>query len=278
MPSNSHEIHGHGTQVAILAAGCKTGVARKANLYLIKMMEVIMKSGRVEEILTGPNAQLQGLRKVISVVGRSEIPRGKAVLVMCAGNWREEDMRSQFGPRWETTKAQMKTALIQLDHLGVTIVMSAGNDGVSANPQQDPGFLPRYIDQQFPQNLATADSSMLLVGSTNSQGQLSVFSTPGRGNTPVSLYAQGEGVNTYDLQLSNRKLKSGTSYSAPIVVCAPGLKSPEFLMLTCPGWPGCLRPRPGVKPVSLQPHASECRGFGGNVHEEVPDQNRVPAG
>lgn len=271
VPSNSHEIHGHGTQVAILAAGCKTGVARKANLYLIKMMEVIMKAGRVEDILTGPNAQLQGLRKVISVAARSEVPRGKAVLVMCAGNWREDNMSSQYGARWETIKAHMKTALTQLDHLGVTIVMSAGNDGISANPQQDPGFVPRYIDQQFPQNLATADSPMLLVGSTNSQGQLSVFSTPGRGNTPVSLYAQGERVNTYDLQLSNRKLKSGTSYSAPIVVCAPSIQSPELLELTCSGWPGCLHPRPGVEPVSLQPHASGWGRFGGKLHQEIFD-------
>lgn len=232
VPSGSHVIHGHGTQVAILAAGCKTGVARKANLYLIKMMEVVMKSGRVEEILTGPDAQLQGMRKVISVVGRSEVPRGKAVLVMCSGNWRVDVMRGQFGARWETTMRNMKNALLQLDFLGVTVVMAAGNDGVSANPQQDPGFVPRYVDQQFPQNIATADSPLLVVGSTNSQGQLSVFSTPGRGNTPVSLYAQGEAVNLYDLQLPNRKLKSGTSYSAPIVVRAPGLESPEFLMLT----------------------------------------------
>lgn len=272
VPSYSHDIHGHGTQVAILAAGCKTGVARKANLYLIKILALIMKEGRVEEVLTGPAAQLQGLRRVVSVVEGSvdgvSVPRGKAVLVMCSGNWREEDMRSQFGARWETNKAQLRSTLNRLDQLGVTIVMAAGNDGAT----------PRYIDQQFPQGMATADSPMILVGSTNSQGQLSAFTTPGRGNTPVSLYAQGEAVSTYDFLQTGPKLKSGTSYSTPIVVCTPNLKCLEFVMLTCSGRPCCLHPRPGFQPVSVQPHASCRGGFGGDVHEEVSDEDRIPTG
>ncbi|KKY38947.1 putative tri m 2 allergen [Diaporthe ampelina] len=223
-PANSKNIHGHGTQVAILAGGCKTGVARKANLFLIKMVEVLMKAGLVEETMTGPNAQLHALRLIGAAVAGNvasvSVPRGKAVLVMCTGNWREENM-SSYGANWEAIKTQMKMALERLDQLGVTVVMAAGNDGSSSNPQQNPDFVPRYTDQQFPQGLATVDSPMLLVGSTNSKGQLSTFSTPGRGDIPVSLYAQGEAVSTYDLQQSGPKLKSGTSYSAPIVVRSP---------------------------------------------------------
>lgn len=218
-PTSGKKITGHGTFVATLAAGCKTGVARKANLYLIKMIEVMMKSGLVEETFSGPSAQLIGLRHVASViegfVSGVSVPRGKAVLVMCAGR-REENMRRKFGAAWDNTKALMKVALERLDRLGVTVVLTAGNDG---------GY-PRYLDQQFPQGIATADGPMILVGSTNSKGQLSAFTSPGRGNTPVSVYAQGEAVSTYDLQQSGRKLKYGTSYAAPIVVCEPDLEYP----------------------------------------------------
>lgn len=269
---NSKQITGHGTFVAALAAGCKTGVARKANLYLIKMIDVMMKEGLVEETFSGPTAQLQGLRHVASViqgfVAGVSATRGKAILVMCAGNWREDNMRSQYGATWDNTKALMKIALERLDGLGVTIVMTAGNDGGT----------PRYIDQQFPQGIATADSPMILVGATNSKGRLSPFSSPGRGNIPVSLYAQGEGVSTYDLLQSGRKLKYGTSYAAPIVVCAVNLKYPEFVLLTCLGWPGCLHPRPAFQPVPVQPNASCRRRFGGNVHEEISNKDCVPAG
>lgn len=232
-----------------------------------------MKAGRVEEVLAGPDAQLQGLLHVVSVVEGSvadvSIPRGRAILLMCAGNWREDDMRSQSGARWETTKAQIKTALDRLDQLGVTVVMAAGNDG----------GIPRYIDQQFPQGLATVDSPMLLVGATNSKGQLSAFTTPGRGNTPVSLYAQGEAVSTYDFYQAERKLKSGTSFAAPLVVCplTPNYRA-NSVMLTCSGWRGRLHSRPAYQPVSVQPDASCRRRLGGNVHEEISNQDRIPAG
>ncbi|KAL2292976.1 hypothetical protein FJTKL_07999 [Diaporthe vaccinii] len=220
-PSKSGNFRGHGTQVAILAAGCKTGVARNANLYLIKFIEVKMKSGIVVETQSSPAAQIQGLRQIISVVQGSvagvSVPRGKAVLVLSAGRWKEDDMKRAHGNNWEVTKSLMMTALEQLDQLGVTVVLAAGNDGASSNPQQNPNFAPLYIDQHFPLALATANSPILAVGSTNNKGQLSVFSTPGRGYTPVSLYAQGEGVSTYDLLESRPTLKSGTSYAAPIV-------------------------------------------------------------
>lgn len=234
-PPNSKIIHGHGTQVAIFAGGCKTGVARKANLFLIKMVEAMMKDGLVEELMTGPNAQLQALRTVAAVAAGNlasvSVPRGKAVLVMSTGNWREDNMRIQAGARWEGLKAQMKTALERLDYLGVTIVMAAGNDGSTSNPQ-DPDFVPRYIDQQFPQGLATEDSPMLLVGATNSKGQLSAFTTPGRGNIAVSLYAQGEAASSYDLHENGPKLRSGTSFAAPIVVRSIDPKCLESVVLT----------------------------------------------
>lgn len=230
-PSKSGNFRGHGTQVAILAAGCKTGVARNANLYLIKFIEVKMKSGIAVETQSSPAAQIQGLRQIISVVQGSvagvSVPRGKAVLVLSAGRWKEDDMKRAHGNNWEVTKNLMTTALEQLDQLGVTVVLAAGNDGASSNPQQNPNFAPLYIDQHFPLALATANSPILAVGSTNNKGQLSVFSTPGRGYTPVSLYAQGEGVSTYDLLESGPTLKSGTSYAAPIVVCAVYLKFPS---------------------------------------------------
>lgn len=257
---------GHGTQVAILAAGCKTGVARNANLFVIKICDVKMKAGLVEEYSSSPAAQLRALRKVGAVVAGLEpgisVPRGKAVLVMCSGVWDPDAMRSRFGAKWEASAARIKTTLEDLDRLGVVVVLSAGNNGVSPRPQQDPNFVPRYADQYFPQSLATADSPMILVGATNNRGQLSAFTSPGRGTTPVSLYAQGQGVSTYDFLQSEPKLKAGTSYSAPIVVCPLMLKSPESVdanivrgdwLLTRSAWtPTRVRTTPTLLPEKTQ--------------------------
>lgn len=281
-PSKSGSCRGHGTQVAIFAAGCKTGVARNANLYLIKWVEVKMKAGVVVETQGSPAAQIQALQRVISVVEGSEasvsVPRGKAVLVISSGRWIEDDMKSRYGKEWEVSKALITTALGRLDQLGVTVVLAAGNDGISSNPQQNPDFVPLYVDQHFPLALATANSPMLVVGSTNNKGQLSAFSTPGRGDTPVSLYAQGEDASTYDLKESGTIVRSGTSYAAPIVVCALDLNSSEFAGLTCPGWPSCLHPRPAFQPMSVQPDACCWRRFGGHVHQEIFDEDCIPAG
>lgn len=277
----SKKPRGHGTHVSILAAGCKTGVARNANLFLIKMAAATMKEGLIQGVDALPAASLFALRHIRAVVSGSvdgvSVPRGKAVLVM-SGSWEIDVMKHKYPAFWESVLAQLKTALEDLDRLGVVVVIAAGNGGVAFGPTEDPNFEPMYVDKQFPTALATPDNPMILVGATNNRGQLSDFTSPGRAAIPISLYAQGEDIRTYDFLSPEPKLKLGTSFSAPIVVCPLILKSPESVMLTLSGGTGCLHARPGLQPVSVQRQPCCGRRLGGHVHQEIPDQNRISAG
>ena len=249
-------FHGHGTQVAIVAGGCKTGVARKANLYLIKTSEASMRSGLAESQLVAGNSVLYGFYHVVDVLlgGRGiSVPKGKAIVLLCS-SLGHVDTLQQGNPRqvYDQLQNDYKNVLGVLDSLGATVIMAAGNYGGPGDLQQLPNFVPQYIDNSFPQNLGTADSPVIMVGSTNGKGQLSYFSSPGRGKVPVSLYAQGEAVSSYDF-ITGPRLRSGTSFAAPIVVCALDPKSPRLrganmirlaLLLT---HSGCLRIRTFVR-------------------------------
>lgn len=216
-------FHGHGTQVAITAAGCKTGVARRANLYLIKMSDVIMQSGLAVRSITSGTSLLYGLHHALSVLlgGRGmSIPKGKAIILICTTLANVTTLRSGI-PRQalDALEHDYKTVLDALDRHGATVLMIAGNNGGTNDPQKQANYVPSYIDDAFPQVFATADSPTIVVGSTNNKGQLSFFTSPGRGNTPVTLYAQGEDVTSYDFLHGTEPWKrSGTSFSAPIVV------------------------------------------------------------
>jgi hypothetical protein len=218
-------FHGHGTQVAILAAGCKTGVARKANLYLVKVNEVVMNSGLTQRQRGGIKSLLMGLHHVVAIILGARgisIPKGKAIVVVCSNVARLDFLR-------QTLPEQMYNALVNdykevlgtLDRFGATVIMAAGNGGSYPGVEQNPDFVPSYVGDTLPQNLATKDSPIIVVGSTNNKGQLSSFTSPGRGDTPITVYAQGEDVTSYDfLHGTDPWPRSGTSFAAPIVVSA----------------------------------------------------------
>lgn len=171
-------FHGHGTPIAIVAAGCKTGVARRANLYLVKMSEMIMNSGVPRTGLNNPENMLYAFHHVLSVLSGHRglsIPRGKAiVLVSLAVELRDFLMQRYTEHDYSTLETDYKMVLDALDRQGATVIMAAGNGGNEA--------VPSFVDDSFPQHLATQDSPYIIVGSTNNKGQLSSFTSPGRGN------------------------------------------------------------------------------------------------
>lgn len=171
-------FHGHGTPIAIVAAGCKTGVARRANLYLVKMSEMIMNSGVPRTGLNNPENMLYAFHHVLSVLSGHRglsIPRGKAiVLVSLAVELRDFLMQRYTEHDYSTLETDYKMVLDALDRQGATVIMAAGNGGNEA--------VPSFVDDSFPQRLATQDSPYIIVGSTNNKGQLSSFTSPGRGN------------------------------------------------------------------------------------------------
>ncbi|KAL1862840.1 hypothetical protein Daus18300_008337 [Diaporthe australafricana] len=222
--TSDRKFHGHGTQIAILAAGCKTGVAPKANLYLIKISESKMRpDGLADSSFVGPLAQVYALQRVAAVIrgvpGGPSVPKGKAVVVMAAAGWSFDEMGT-YGSHWDIVHDQFLFAMTQLERLGVTVVIAAGNKGSTGDPEQpnqEPSFVPQYLDQEFPQASVTEKEPPILVGATNNKGQLSSFTTPGRQHVVVSLYAQGANVKSTDLLSSEPDFREGTSYSTPIV-------------------------------------------------------------
>lgn len=219
------QFHGHGTPIVILAAGYRTGVARKANLHLVKLSEVIMNWGVPRREVNPSSDMLYGLHHVLSVLrgdrGHS-IPRGKAIVLTSIN----VELKARMMQRYTAYESNVlgtdyKMVLVALDRHGATVIMAAGNGG---------NDIPlSLVDDSFPHHLATQESPYVIVGSTNDKSQLSVFSSPGREDTPVAVYAQGGGVTSYDLVHGTTPWPgSGSSYAAPIVA---GVLNPKDLLV-----------------------------------------------
>lgn len=74
---------GHGTQCAILAGGLKSGVARRAGLYLIKAGGAVMnQDGDVVEEDVCADSLVSALEHVLDQLRGNILPRGKTILVI----------------------------------------------------------------------------------------------------------------------------------------------------------------------------------------------------
>lgn len=74
---------GHGTQCAILAGGLKSGVARRAGLYLIKAGGAVLDQDEVvvEEDVCA-DSLVSALGHVLDQLRDGILPRGKTILVI----------------------------------------------------------------------------------------------------------------------------------------------------------------------------------------------------
>lgn len=74
---------GHGTQVAMLAAGLQLGVAREAGLYMIKAGGAILdEGGEVIEEEVCADALLVSLRHIIEKLQDETLTKGKTVVII----------------------------------------------------------------------------------------------------------------------------------------------------------------------------------------------------
>ncbi|KKY30397.1 hypothetical protein UCDDA912_g09666 [Diaporthe ampelina] len=85
---------GHGTQTAILAGGMRTGVARRAGLYLIKAGGAVLDRDDevVEEDVCAP-ALVVSLRHIVDKLKDGSLPPGKTVIIVDT-IWNTEDMKA----------------------------------------------------------------------------------------------------------------------------------------------------------------------------------------
>lgn len=152
-------IHGHGTQVAIIAGGCQSGVAARANLFLIKAAEIkVDREGdpySTDEPDIYPQAIIAGLQLVIDRMdnsnGSPSIPRGKAVVSVSLGIPIDEIEERWGETAYNAFRDTLGDKLNQLNERGVTVVFAAGNDGKGRGeedegPDVEPDETPHYAE------------------------------------------------------------------------------------------------------------------------------------
>lgn len=161
-------IHGHGTQVAIIAGGCKSGVVPRANLVLIKAAEIkVDRDGdpySSDEPDLYPQAIIAALQMVVDrmdgdihrngSVESPPIPRGKAVVSVSFGIPIDE-IKERYGETaYNAFRETLQDTLNELNERGVTVVFAAGNDGKGRGeedegPGVEPDETPHYAEYVY---------------------------------------------------------------------------------------------------------------------------------
>ena len=151
-------IHGHGTQVAIIAGGCQSGVAPRANLFLIKAAEIkVDRDGdpySSDEPDLYPQAIIAGLQLVVERMDSDDspsIPRGKAVVSLSIGIPNDEIEERWGETAYNAFRDSLRDKLNQINERGVTVVFAAGNDGMGrgeedSGPDVEPDETPHYAE------------------------------------------------------------------------------------------------------------------------------------
>ncbi|KAJ6130036.1 tri m 2 allergen [Penicillium capsulatum] len=185
----------HGTMTSILAGGKTLGIAPKSHLYLYKYIGNYKNAdgkifGKAE--LAAYKAVTE---KVISNINKANGRKAVVCMPVTAGNDALDDVFQSF--------------IDELDNLGVTFVISAGNRGLLGKTTAD----------AYPQRLGTPENNVITIGGLNYDGTLWVKTTPQGRLGSITAYNLAKGVTTMrnsgtiipvDSQLA------GTSYAAPI--------------------------------------------------------------
>lgn len=198
--------------------------------------------------------------KILDVIDKENIPYGRAVVTVNSGMWSPAGIsqlmcRSSQSVDFPADSYYGKLYhyfFEELDKRGVVVVIAQGNGGYN----KVTGTPDHYQGERSPQKFVTDASPFISVGATYHDGSIAEFSTPPglkpgtsgpNADASVSIWAQGVGVYTCNPKsLVPMGYRSGTSFSAPIVVSPPWscINLPHGTeMLTVflyPGWACCL--------------------------------------
>lgn len=181
---------GHGTQVTILAVGRTYGIAKRADPYIVKVINSYMDDGGKH--VTGldvPQAIDVGLEHILEVI-RARNLQGKAV-VTCSLFFEPGGLGQPVDP----LTAIFTKHLAALADLGVVWVQAAGNNGLPV--ERDDKVV--YLGQKLPSVLGTDGNSMITVGGTYDTGRYWPFTSPEGppgSQTPgsITLWSQAQDV------------------------------------------------------------------------------------
>jgi len=176
-PTCASDVNGHGTHCAGTIAGKTVGVAKKANVHAVK---VLGDDGR------GSNAGI--IRAINFVVAEGQRP---AVISMSLGCSNPCQSRSEA------------IAIERANSAGVTVVVAAGNNGRTAQPDAC-----AYAPANIPQAITVASITI-------TQDQRSSFSNVG---SCVDIFAPGSDIfSAFAGSDSSTRRLSGTSMACPHV-------------------------------------------------------------
>ncbi|KAK7947716.1 subtilisin [Apiospora aurea] len=199
--------------VASLAIGTKYGIASRADPYLIKLSGVFHHpNGQYVMISPCYNNLRYGYQHIVDIIKERNL-QGKAVI-----NFSGTTARDQWNPD-DFPKVQRLTLdfMDQFAKLGVSFVISAGNDG-------DLGWgWFRFMGDFLPQRLGRPENALITVGSVFDDGKLfRGTSIAGSGLVPdgptgsTTVWAQGVEVDV--LRPNGQQYwRTGTSFAAPQV-------------------------------------------------------------
>lgn len=174
-----YDCHGHGTHIAGLIASKTYGVAKKATVYCIKVLDCD-GFGMTSTII-------MGIQRVIGAV-------------------RQSARRSVISLSFNGGRSDALDALIRnLVANNIVVTVAAGNDGNGPGPTPDACF--------YSPSRMGRDNFILTAGASTINDQLPVWTNYG---PCVSLYAPGESILS-TAENGATRFESGTSMSAPLV-------------------------------------------------------------
>jgi hypothetical protein len=160
---------GHGTQVTILAVGRAYGIAKRADPYIVKVINsYVDDSGKYVTGLGVPQALDVGLEHILEVI-RARNLQGKAV-VSCSLSFEPGGLGQPVDP----LTVIFTKHLAALADLGAVWVQAAGNRGLPA----EQGDRVVYLGEKLPSLLGTSSNSMITVGGTGDTGRYWPFTSP----------------------------------------------------------------------------------------------------
>ncbi|KAK1834885.1 hypothetical protein QBC39DRAFT_379284 [Podospora conica] len=246
---NHHQAaKGHGTPVAAIAAGTNFGIAPKADIYSIKLMQCgwRLDAAGDREIRTmgiTPRALREATDRVERIVKQRNL-QGKAVMNLSWGA-KTARFQRQVTPRTINTNdvEDMWERLMKMSAAnGIIMVTAAGNDGNWPPTHPGDNMNRVFIGEEFPGRYSRPDNELIVVGGTSWQGRLwTRTSQPGfvmtgrRGqevviqdqNDPrlgpdhlvgnIDIYATADFVESPMAGSGVRTMNQGTSFACPQV-------------------------------------------------------------
>jgi len=218
-----YDNNGHGSFIAGIVAGNRTdaldtnyGIAYGAHLII---GQVFNSSGYTDNVTIS-----QGLDWVVQQKAALDIADQKRLVAV---NLSIGSSNSSL------VSTQLKSALLNTLNNGISVVIAAGNEGLSCSMASSgncsfPAAVP-WFDTAQTSSYLNNDGAWIVVGSVDSNGNISSFSNRAGVTASNYLVAPGENIISMDnTSTTGYMIGNGTSFAAPLVSGAMALMAQKW--------------------------------------------------